>query len=132
MFLVIPYYYKKFEDEINCIMKIKGPFMKIVSLNEAVKHPLFKPNFDIGIFFINFRFFNTHIIQSKKNSMIQLPLKWHHIDKCKKNCRKVDIFDINFGLFELIYTFNKKLSRVIIDVIENYGWEVVRVTIRTI
>jgi hypothetical protein len=29
---------KKFEDEINYIMKIKGPFMKVVSLNETVKH----------------------------------------------------------------------------------------------
>jgi hypothetical protein len=57
---LIPYYYKKVEDEINCIMKIKGPFMKVVSLNEIVKHPLFKPNLDIGI---HFRFFNIHIIQ---------------------------------------------------------------------
>jgi hypothetical protein len=91
MFLVIPYYYKKFENEINCIMKIKRSFIKVVSLNEVVKHPLFKPNFDVGIFLINFRFFHTHIIQSTKFSMIQLPLKWHHIDKCNKNCRKVDI-----------------------------------------
>jgi hypothetical protein len=30
-------------------MKIKGPFIKIVSLNEVVKHLLFKLNFDIGI-----------------------------------------------------------------------------------
>jgi hypothetical protein len=22
--------------------------------------------------------------------MIHMPLKWHHIDKCNKNCRKVD------------------------------------------
>jgi hypothetical protein len=50
------------KDEINCIMKIKGPFMKVMSLNENVKHPLFKPKFDIGIFFIHFRFFNIHII----------------------------------------------------------------------
>jgi hypothetical protein len=32
-------------------MKIKGPFMKVVSLIEAIKHLLFKPNFDIGILF---------------------------------------------------------------------------------
>jgi len=32
-------------------MKIKGLFMKVMSLNEAIKHPLFKPNFDIGILF---------------------------------------------------------------------------------
>jgi hypothetical protein len=64
MFLIIPYYYKKIiEDEINCIMKIMGSFMKVMSLNEVVKHPLFKPNFDIGIFFIHFIFFNIHIIQ---------------------------------------------------------------------
>jgi hypothetical protein len=31
-------------------MKIEGPFMKIMSLNE-IKHLLFKPNFDIGIWF---------------------------------------------------------------------------------
>jgi len=50
MCLIVPYYYKKIEDEINCIMKIKGPIMKVVSLNEDVKHPLFEPNFDIGFF----------------------------------------------------------------------------------
>jgi hypothetical protein len=32
-------------------MKIKGPFMIVVSLNEVVKHLLFKLNFDIGILF---------------------------------------------------------------------------------
>jgi hypothetical protein len=47
MCLILPYYYKKLEDEINCIMKIKGPYMKVMSLNEVVKHLLFKPNFDI-------------------------------------------------------------------------------------
>ncbi len=41
----------KIEDEINCILKIKGPFMKVMSLNETIKHPSFKPNFDIGILF---------------------------------------------------------------------------------
>jgi hypothetical protein len=45
---------QKFEDEINCIMKIKGPFMKVMLLNEVVKHPLFKPNFDIGNLFDSF------------------------------------------------------------------------------
>jgi hypothetical protein len=54
MCLIIVYYYKKFEDEINCIMKIKGPFMKVMSLNKVVKHLLFKPNFDIGILFDSF------------------------------------------------------------------------------
>jgi hypothetical protein len=54
---------KKIEDEINCNMKIVGPFMKVMSINEAIKHLLFKPNFDIGIFFIHLIFFNIHIIQ---------------------------------------------------------------------
>ncbi len=44
-------------------MKTKGPFMKVVLLNEAVKHPSFKPNFDIGILLIHLKFFNVHIIQ---------------------------------------------------------------------
>jgi hypothetical protein len=44
-------------------MKTKGPFMKVVLLNEVVKHPLFKPNFDIEIFLTHFIFFNIHIIQ---------------------------------------------------------------------
>ncbi len=50
MCLMVPYYWKKVEDEINCIMKTKKPFMKIVLLNEIVKYPLFKPNFDIEFF----------------------------------------------------------------------------------
>jgi hypothetical protein len=54
MCLIIPNYLKKFKDEINYIMKIKGPFMKVMSLNEAIKHPLFKPKFDIGILFDSF------------------------------------------------------------------------------
>jgi hypothetical protein len=41
MCLIIAYYYKKIEDEINCIMKTKGFFIKIMLLNEIVKHPLF-------------------------------------------------------------------------------------------
>jgi hypothetical protein len=38
-------------------METKGPFVKIVLLNENVKHPLFKPNFDIGRFFNSFYIF---------------------------------------------------------------------------
>jgi hypothetical protein len=38
-------------------MKIKGPFTKVMSLNEVVKHLLFKPNFDIGILFDSFKKF---------------------------------------------------------------------------
>jgi hypothetical protein len=54
MCLIVPYYYKNIEDEINCIMKINGPFMKVVSLNEIVKCLIFKSNFDIGILFDSF------------------------------------------------------------------------------
>jgi hypothetical protein len=32
-------------------MKIKGPFVKVILLNETIKHPLFQPNLDIGRFF---------------------------------------------------------------------------------
>jgi len=63
MCLIIPYYHKKIEDEINYIMRTKGPFMKLMLLNEVIKHPLFKPNFDIEFFFIHFSFFNIPIIQ---------------------------------------------------------------------
>jgi hypothetical protein len=35
-------------------MKVKGLFMKVVLLNEAIKQPFFKPNFDIGILFDSF------------------------------------------------------------------------------
>jgi hypothetical protein len=38
-------------------MKTKGPFLKVMLLNENVKHLLFKPNFDIGNFFNSFNFF---------------------------------------------------------------------------
>jgi hypothetical protein len=39
MCLIEPYYYKKsIEDELNFFMKINGLFMKVVSLNEIVKH----------------------------------------------------------------------------------------------
>ncbi len=63
MCLIIPYYYKKIEDEINFIMKIEGPFMKVVSLNEVIKYHLFKPKFEIIILFEHLNFFNIHIIQ---------------------------------------------------------------------
>jgi len=48
---------QKIEDEINFIMKIKRPFMIVMSLNETVKHFLFKQNFDIGILFDSFKIF---------------------------------------------------------------------------
>ncbi len=34
--------------------EIKRPFMKVMLLNEIVKHALFKPNFDIEILFNSF------------------------------------------------------------------------------
>jgi len=58
MCLIISYYYSKFEDEVNYIMKNKGPFMKIVLWMK-----LLKPNFDIDFFWTHFRFFNIPIIQ---------------------------------------------------------------------
>jgi hypothetical protein len=63
MCLIVTYYYKNIEDQWNCIMKTKGPFVKVVLLNEVAKHHLFKLNFDIGIFLTHFRFFNIHIVQ---------------------------------------------------------------------
>ncbi len=51
---------KKFEDQKNIIMKTKGPFLKIVLLNEIVDHPLFKPNFDIGKFLDPFLDFSIY------------------------------------------------------------------------
>jgi hypothetical protein len=36
---------------------MKGPFMKVVSLNKVVKHPLFKPSFDIGNLFFSLKKF---------------------------------------------------------------------------
>ncbi len=45
----------------------------------------------LEIFFTHFRFPNIHIIQKTQLSMIHMPIKWHHIDKCNKNCKKIDI-----------------------------------------
>jgi hypothetical protein len=45
MCIIVTYYYKKTEHQKNCIMKIKGPFVKVVSLNEIIKHPLFQPKY---------------------------------------------------------------------------------------
>jgi hypothetical protein len=51
---------EKFEDQRHFIMRTKGPFVKVVLLNEVVEHPLFKPNFDIGRFFDPFKFFSIY------------------------------------------------------------------------
>jgi hypothetical protein len=50
----ITYYYFKNRGWNKLYYENKGPFMKVMSLNEVVKHPLFKPNFDIGILFDSF------------------------------------------------------------------------------
>ncbi len=50
----ITYYYFKNRGWNKLYYENKGPFMKVMSLNEVVKHPLFKPNFDIGILFYSF------------------------------------------------------------------------------
>jgi hypothetical protein len=34
----------------NFIMKIKGPFVKLILLNEVVKHPMFKQGFSSFFF----------------------------------------------------------------------------------
>jgi hypothetical protein len=47
-------------------MKIQGRFMKVVLLNEIIKHPLFKPNSHIGRFFYLF-YFSTSILFNKHN-----------------------------------------------------------------
>ncbi len=47
MSLTVTYYSKKIGHEKNCIMKTKGSFVKVISLNEVVKHPLFQPNLNI-------------------------------------------------------------------------------------
>jgi hypothetical protein len=48
---------QKIEGQKNYMMKTKGAFVKIVLLNEVVKHHLFKPNFDIRRFFDSFYIF---------------------------------------------------------------------------
>jgi len=53
MCLIVPYYFKKIGHQRNCIIKIKVSFVKVVSLNETIKHPLFQPKVNSG------RFFNT-------------------------------------------------------------------------
>ncbi len=51
---MVSYYFKNIEDQRNPIMKTKGPFVKVMLLNEIIKHHLFKPNFEIGRFFDSF------------------------------------------------------------------------------
>jgi len=44
-------------------MKIKGPFMKVVLLNEAINIIYSNQTLILEKKFIHFRFFNIHIIQ---------------------------------------------------------------------
>jgi hypothetical protein len=55
------------EDEINCIMKTKGPFYENSVMNETIKHPLFKPNFNIESFFLLILDFSISLLFSKHN-----------------------------------------------------------------
>jgi hypothetical protein len=54
MCLIVPYYYKKIEHKKKCIIKIKVPFVKVVSLYETIKHPLLQPKTNRGNFFNTF------------------------------------------------------------------------------
>jgi hypothetical protein len=64
MCLIKPYYYKKnIEDEINCIMKINKPFMKVVSLNEIVNILYSNQTLILEFCLIHFKLFDIHIIQ---------------------------------------------------------------------
>ncbi len=72
-------------------MKIKGPFVKVVLLNQGDKHPLFKSNLDIGRFCDSFYIFQYPYYSISKLFTINIPLKWHHIGICNKNCQKIDV-----------------------------------------
>jgi hypothetical protein len=48
-------------------------------------------NLILEICLTHLKIFNIHIIQYAQLFMIRMPLKWHHINKYNKNCRKVDI-----------------------------------------
>jgi hypothetical protein len=64
------YYYKKIEEKINYSMKTKGPFVKVMLLNEDVKHFLFKPNFAIGRCFLFILDFSISILFNKHNFVL--------------------------------------------------------------
>jgi len=40
---------------------------------------------------IQFRPHNIHITYKSRLAMINMPLKWHHIDKCENKLEKIDI-----------------------------------------
>ncbi len=67
-------------------MKIKRPFMTIMLLNEVVKHPLLKPKFKFETFNDSIRLHNIHISDQAQLVMINMSLKWQHINICEKNC----------------------------------------------
>jgi hypothetical protein len=46
---------------------------------------------------IQFRFHNIHISDQAQFAMINMPIKWHHIGICNKNCSLFDMFKVVFG-----------------------------------
>jgi hypothetical protein len=78
-------------------MKIKGPFMKVMPLNEVVKHPLFKPNFDIGKKIYSFFFLNIHTIEITQLSMIHM--KFCEVITISLNFKYENLFTIILGFF---------------------------------
>ncbi len=82
----------KIENQRNCIMKTKRPFVKVMLFNEIIN--FLKPNFDIGIFFNHLKFLTIHIILWTQVFMIHMPLKWHHIDECNKNYQKFNVLTL--------------------------------------
>jgi hypothetical protein len=64
-------------------MKIKGPFMKVMLMNEIIMRPLLKPKFKIRTCNDSIYISYIHINDQTQLVMINMPLKWHHIDKHK-------------------------------------------------
>jgi hypothetical protein len=75
----------KTEDQRNFIMKTKRPLVKVVLFNEIIN--LFKPNFDIEIFFESFKFFFTiHIIWYNNSTTVI----YEFLDICVSECIRVE------------------------------------------
>jgi hypothetical protein len=72
-------------------MKTKRPFVKVIASNEVVKHHLSNQTLILEDFLTHFRVFNIHINEWAQLSIIDMPLKWHHIEICNKNCKNVDM-----------------------------------------
>jgi hypothetical protein len=63
--------------------------MKIVLMNEIIMRPLLKPKFKIKTCDDSIYISYIHINYQTQLAMINMPLKWHHIDEQKKNCKKL-------------------------------------------